>query len=59
MTCLKTVPGIGLEPIRLFLVRGVGAPSLDVEPAPAMGFHSDVKRIPSLGLGCVAGASRK
>jgi Predicted naringenin-chalcone synthase len=34
-------------------VTGVGAPSLDVELAQAMGFRSDVKRIPSFGLGCV------
>lgn len=38
-------------------VTGVGAPSLDVELAQAMGFRSDVKRIPSFGLGCVAGAA--
>lgn len=38
-------------------VTGVGAPSLDAELAQAMGFRSDVKRIPSFGLGCVAGAA--
>jgi len=38
-------------------VTGVGAPSLDVELIQAMGFRSDIKRIPSFGLGCVAGAS--
>ena len=38
-------------------VTGVGAPSLDVELTHAMGFRSDVKRIPSFGLGCVAGAA--
>ena len=38
-------------------VTGVGAPSLDVELAQAMGFRPDVKRIPSFGLGCVAGAA--
>ncbi len=38
-------------------VTGVGAPSLDVELSQAMGFRSDVKRIPSFGLGCVAGAA--
>lgn len=38
-------------------VTGVGAPSLDVELAQEMGFRSDVKRIPSFGLGCVAGAA--
>jgi len=38
-------------------VTGVGAPSLDVELAQAMGFRPDVKRVPSFGLGCVAGAA--
>lgn len=38
-------------------VTGVGAPSLDVELAQVMGFRSDIKRVPSFGLGCVAGAS--
>ena len=38
-------------------VTGVGAPSLDVELAQAMGFRPDLKRIPSFGLGCVAGAA--
>lgn len=38
-------------------VTGVGAPSLDVALHREMGFRSDVKRIPSFGLGCVAGAS--
>jgi alkylresorcinol/alkylpyrone synthase len=38
-------------------VTGMGAPSLDVELAQAMGFRPDVKRVPSFGLGCVAGAA--
>jgi alkylresorcinol/alkylpyrone synthase len=38
-------------------VTGVGAPSLDVELIQAVGFRPDIKRIPSFGLGCVAGAS--
>lgn len=38
-------------------VTGVGAPSLDVELIHAMGFRSEIRRIPSFGLGCVAGAS--
>ena len=38
-------------------VTGVGAPSLDVELAQALGFRSDMKRIPSFGLGCAAGAA--
>lgn len=35
-------------------VTGVGAPSLDVELIRAMGFRSDIKRIPSFGLACEA-----
>jgi alkylresorcinol/alkylpyrone synthase len=38
-------------------VTGLGAPSLDVALHTALGFRPDVKRIPSFGLGCVAGAS--
>jgi alkylresorcinol/alkylpyrone synthase len=38
-------------------VTGVGAPSLDALIASDMGFRSDLKRIPSFGLGCVAGAA--
>lgn len=38
-------------------VTGLGAPSLDVALHREMGFRPDVKRIPSFGLGCVAGAS--
>lgn len=38
-------------------VTGVGAPSLDVQLAARLGFRSDVRRTPSFGLGCVAGAA--
>lgn len=38
-------------------VTGVGAPSLDAELVHAVGLRPDIKRIPSFGLGCVAGAS--
>ena len=38
-------------------VTGIGAPSLDVAFHTALGLRSNVKRIPSFGLGCVAGAS--
>jgi alkylresorcinol/alkylpyrone synthase len=38
-------------------VTGLGAPSLDVALHNALGLRKDVKRIPSFGLGCVAGAS--
>ncbi len=38
-------------------VTGVGAPSLDAMLATSMGFRSDLRRVPSFGLGCVAGAA--
>ena len=38
-------------------VTGVSAPSLDVELVRRTGMRSDVKRLPSFGLGCVAGAA--
>jgi alkylresorcinol/alkylpyrone synthase len=38
-------------------VTGLGAPSLDVSLHTALGLRPDVKRVPSFGLGCVAGAS--
>jgi alkylresorcinol/alkylpyrone synthase len=38
-------------------VTGLGAPSLDVALHKALGLRKNVKRIPSFGLGCVAGAS--
>ena len=38
-------------------MTGVGAPSLDTELIHAVGLRPDIKRIPSFGLGCVAGAS--
>jgi len=38
-------------------VTGIGAPSLDVALHKALGLRPDVKRVPSFGLGCVAGAS--
>ena len=38
-------------------VTGIGAPSLDALIASRMGFRPNLKRIPSFGLGCVAGAA--
>lgn len=38
-------------------VTGISAPSLDALVAPRVGLRHDVKRIPSFGLGCVAGAA--
>lgn len=38
-------------------VTGVAAPSLDAVLAARLGMRSDLKRLPSFGLGCVAGAA--
>ena len=38
-------------------VTGISAPSIDALLIPRLGLRSNVKRLPSFGLGCVAGAS--
>jgi len=38
-------------------VTGVAVPSLDARIAAELGFRADVKRVPLLGLGCMAGAA--
>lgn len=38
-------------------VTGISAPSIDARLVPLLGLRSDVKRLPSFGLGCVAGAA--
>ncbi|QEO09077.1 type III polyketide synthase [Protaetiibacter larvae] len=38
-------------------VTGIAAPSIDARLVPLVGLRSDVKRLPSFGLGCVAGAA--
>lgn len=38
-------------------VTGVAVPSLDARIAARLGMRTDVKRVPMLGLGCVAGAA--
>ncbi len=38
-------------------VTGMSAPSIDALLIPRLGLRPDVKRLPSFGLGCVAGAS--
>ncbi len=52
----------GLEPVDVdFLlftsVTGISAPSIDALLVERMGLRPDVKRLPSFGLGCVAGAA--
>jgi alkylresorcinol/alkylpyrone synthase len=38
-------------------VTGVAAPSIDARLVPVLGLRTDIKRMPSFGLGCVAGAA--
>ncbi|HEY7007398.1 MAG TPA: hypothetical protein VH395_00570, partial [Jatrophihabitantaceae bacterium] len=38
-------------------VTGVAVPSLEARIGPRIGLRSDVKRVPLLGLGCLAGAA--
>jgi alkylresorcinol/alkylpyrone synthase len=38
-------------------VTGIAAPSIDALLVPRVGLRPDVKRMPSFGLGCVAGAA--
>ncbi len=38
-------------------VTGIAAPSIDARLVPELGLRSNVKRVPSFGLGCVAGAA--
>jgi alkylresorcinol/alkylpyrone synthase len=52
--------GLGVDHVdHLFFttVTGLGAPSLDALLATSMGFRPDLRRVPSFGLGCVAGAA--
>ncbi|CAN5169239.1 3-oxoacyl-[acyl-carrier-protein] synthase III C-terminal domain-containing protein [soil metagenome] len=52
----------GLEPpdvdyVMFTSVTGISAPSVDALLVSRLGLRPDVKRLPSFGLGCVAGAS--
>ena len=52
--------GVAIEEVDLLLftsVTGVSAPSVDAVIAERLGMRSDVRRWPSFGLGCVAGAT--
>ena len=52
----------GLEPadidyLLFTSVTGIAAPSIDARLVPVLGLRTDIKRMPSFGLGCVAGAA--
>ena len=52
--------GIGVDEVDLLLftsVTGVSAPSVDAVIAERLGMRTDLRRWPSFGLGCVAGAT--
>lgn len=52
--------GVAAEEVDLLLftsVTGVSAPSIDAIVAERLGMRSDLRRWPSFGLGCVAGAT--
>ena len=58
-TALETA-GVNARDVDLLLftsVTGVSAPSVDAAVAQKLGMRSDVRRWPSFGLGCVAGAT--
>lgn len=53
---------VGLEPpdvdfVMFTSVTGISAPSVDALLVQRLGLRSDVKRLPSFGLGCVGGAA--
>ena len=58
----EALAAVGLEPpdvdyVMFTSVTGISAPSVDALLVSRLGLRPDVKRMPSFGLGCVAGAS--
>ncbi|TGJ94507.1 type III polyketide synthase, partial [Actinotalea fermentans ATCC 43279 = JCM 9966 = DSM 3133] len=60
--CRTALDAAGLAPEEVdFLlftsVTGIAAPSIDAQLVTRLGLRTDIKRLPSFGLGCVAGAA--
>lgn len=58
----EALAAAGLDPTEVdhlwfTTVTGVGAPTLDARIMPQVGLRNDISRVPSYGLGCVAGAA--
>lgn len=58
----QALASAGLEPrdvdyLLFTSVTGIAAPSIDAQLVQRLGMRPDVKRLPSFGLGCVAGAA--
>ena len=60
MTAALATAGLDADQVDYVLftsVTGMAAPSIDARLVPILGMRPDVKRMPSFGLGCVAGAA--
>lgn len=60
VTDALTATGIAADQVDYLLftsVTGMSAPSIDARLVPLLGLRTNLKRMPSFGLGCVAGAA--
>lgn len=60
VTAALETAGLGAEQVDYLLftsVTGIAAPSIDARLVPILGLRTNIKRMPSFGLGCVAGAA--